>query len=360
MQEHTSLLGREHNYHHPTLVHKVPCDHTPFKGRATEKVATMEFCGQMAIGRSVRLYLVDGVATGILTAEIMNWTGHVLAAPRTRIESVLKRDELARTGIYFLIGPDDQGSGLDRVYIGEGDEIGKRLYQHNKEKDFWERFVAVTSKDMNLTKAHVRYLEGRLISMLKTARKVVVDNSNAPDFRLLPEADIADMDAFLDEVSLILPVIGSTFLQSSAKARRHRDALQQLSDQGAGTLAQPSSVDANTTIFQVENKKAGIKAQAIEVEGEFVVLSGSVGSLKERVSFHDRIKAMREEALASGRARKIDAHTFVLDQDIAFSSPSAAAVFLFGTSRNGRTDWRVEHLGQTYGDWKDALIEQLR
>jgi hypothetical protein len=154
----------------------------------------------MGVGRSVRLYLVDGVATGILTAEIMNWTGHVLAAPRTRIESVLRRDELARTGVYFLIGPDDQGSGLDRVYVGEGDEIGKRLYQHNKEKDFWERFVAVTSKDMNLTKAHVRYLEGRLIGMLKTARKVAVENSNAPDFRLLPEADIADMEAFLEEI----------------------------------------------------------------------------------------------------------------------------------------------------------------
>lgn len=312
----------------------------------------------MASGRSVRLYLVDGVASGILTAEIMNWTGHVLAAPRTRIESVLKRDELARTGIYFLIGPDDQDSGLDRVYVGEGDEIGKRLYQHNKEKDFWERFIAVTSKDMNLTKAHVRYLEGRLISMLKSARKVVVENANSPDFKLLPEADIADMEAFLEEIGLVLPVIGVTFLQTTSR-RRSGEA-----DRSDNSVALGYDVTNNgnsfskDVVFKLDNVRAKISAKAIEADGEFILLSGSVGSLKERESFHDRLKAVRDEALASGRARKLDESNFVVDQDIAFSSPSAAAVFLFGTSRNGRTDWLVEGSGQTYGDWKDRIIDQ--
>lgn len=312
----------------------------------------------MGVGRSVRLYLVDGVATGILTAEIMNWTGHVLAAPRTRIESVLRRDELARTGVYFLIGPDDQGSGLDRVYVGEGDEIGKRLYQHNKEKDFWERFVAVTSKDMNLTKAHVRYLEGRLIGMLKTARKVAVENSNAPDFRLLPEADIADMEAFLEEIALILPVIGSTFLQSTALHGKSVSETMGVSFQDSGQHIANEEQLETSPVFVVENKKAGISAQAIEMGGEFIVLAGSIGSLKERISFNDRMKTFRDEAFESGRARKLGSDRFLLEQDIAFSSPSAAAVFLFGTSRNGRTDWIIQGNGQTYGDWKDSRIER--
>jgi hypothetical protein len=312
----------------------------------------------MGIGRSVRLYLVDGVATGILTAEIMNWTGHVLAAPRTRIESVLKRDELARTGVYFLVGPDDQGSGLDRVYVGEGDEIGKRLYQHNKEKDFWERFVAVTSKDMNLTKAHVRYLEGRLIGMLKSARKVAVENSNSPDFRLLPEADIADMEAFLEEIALILPVIGSTFLQSTSLQNKVGSDGVAASRDNSGLDGDNGEPIKESPVFTVVNKKAGISAHAIEMGGEFIVLSGSIGSIKERMSFHDKMKSIRDEAFASGRARKLDVDRFQLEQDIAFSSPSAAAVFLFGTSRNGRTDWVVDGQGQTYGEWKDLRIDQ--
>lgn len=309
----------------------------------------------MGTGRSVRLYLVDGVASGILTAEIMNWTGHVLASPRTRIESVLKREELARTGVYFLIGPDNQDSGLDRVYVGEGDEIGKRLYQHNKEKEFWERFIAVTSKDMNLTKAHVRYLEGRLISMLKNARKVVVENANSPEFKLLPEADIADMEAFLEEIGLVLPVIGVTFLQVTSRGRTIATIEK---DVAQGALGLDPGKPGGSVIFTVENRKAKITARAIEADGEFIILSGSIGSLKERESFHDRYKSVRDEALASGRARTLDESNFILDQDIAFSSASAAAVFLFGTSRNGRTDWLVEGKGQTYGDWKDSIIDQ--
>jgi len=287
----------------------------------------------------------------MLTAEIMNWTGHVLASPRTRIEAALKREELARTGVYFLVGPDDQGSGLDRVYVGEGDEIGKRLYQHNKEKDFWERFIAVTSKDMNLTKAHVRYLEGQLIQILKAAKKVVVENSNAPDFRLLPEADIADMETFLDEIALILPVIGTTFLQHTSVRKPEKrpvsDAVETTSGDGV----------TDSPIFVVSNAKAGISAKAIEESGEFIVLAGSIGSQKERPSFSDRIKANRDEAFATGRIVAEGDSNFRLDQDIAFSSPSAAAVFLFGTSRNGRTDWLVERSSVTYGDWKESLIE---
>ncbi len=62
-----------------------------------------------AIGRSVRLFLVDGKSTGLITAEIMNWTGHVLSCPRTELPKFLARPEVARTGVYLLHGrdPDD-------------------------------------------------------------------------------------------------------------------------------------------------------------------------------------------------------------------------------------------------------------
>ena len=35
----------------------------------------------MSIGKSVRLFVAEGTPGGLLTAEIMNWTGHVTAAP---------------------------------------------------------------------------------------------------------------------------------------------------------------------------------------------------------------------------------------------------------------------------------------
>ncbi|CAM5528937.1 GIY-YIG nuclease family protein OS=Stutzerimonas stutzeri OX=316 GN=G7024_23870 PE=4 SV=1 [Stutzerimonas stutzeri] len=107
----------------------------------------------------MRLFLVDGTPNGLLTAEIMNWTGHVLTGPRSKLAELVQRPECARTGVYFLVGPDLDDSLRTRVYIGESDDVAQRLKQHNRPeeqggKDFWERVCLITSKDQNLTKAH--------------------------------------------------------------------------------------------------------------------------------------------------------------------------------------------------------------
>ncbi|QDY68815.1 GIY-YIG nuclease family protein [Qingshengfaniella alkalisoli] len=294
----------------------------------------------MLHGRSVRIFLADGSATGILTAEIVNWTGQVVSAPRTRIETALKFDELKRTGVYLLVG-FEAGNELPSVYVGEGDEISKRLNRHSKDehKDFWESFVAVTSKDMNLTKAHARYLEGRLITLLKEAKKCHVLNKTDPPFDKLPKADISDMDAFVGELGLLLPVVGVDFLRKP----------RQTSMDGLPSVS--------TTRFQLHHSSKGIHASAEELDGEFVILQGSTGSLNESVSFDEKRQAFRQQVFESGRAEKIDASTFRLLDDVACSSPTAAAVFLFGTSRNGRTDWLVSGSSTTYGEWKSQFLE---
>ena len=121
-------------------------------------------------GRSIRLFLVDGTPNGLLTAEIMNWTGHVLTGPRSKLSELVQRRECARTGVYFLIGPDPDDPLRHHVYVGESDDVAQRLKQHNRSedqggKDFWEKVCLVTSKDQNLTKAHVKYLESKLIAI---------------------------------------------------------------------------------------------------------------------------------------------------------------------------------------------------
>ena len=115
-------------------------------------------------GRSIRIYLVDGDASGLLTAEVMNWSGKFLVAPRTMLKELAKREEITRTGVYVLAGPDPENPSQDMIYVGEGDNVFKRIAAHDKDvdKEFWVRCVAVISKDLNLTKGHVRYLESGL------------------------------------------------------------------------------------------------------------------------------------------------------------------------------------------------------
>jgi len=150
-------------------------------------------------GKTIRLFLVDGVASGILTAEIMNWTGKVLVVPRTQLAGLAGRPEAKRTGIYCLIGPDPQKQSEDRVYIGEGDNVLNRLAAHDRDesKDFWNRAVVVTSKDENLTKSHGRFLESRLIQIARVEGRAQVDNSTSPPLPSLPEPDVADMEQFI-------------------------------------------------------------------------------------------------------------------------------------------------------------------
>ena len=78
--------------------------------------------------------------------------------PVRSLAEAKQRKELSRTGVYVLVGPPED-SGLPRFYVGEGDPIRPRLEQHAAKKDFWTTCIAFTSKDENLNKAHVQYLE---------------------------------------------------------------------------------------------------------------------------------------------------------------------------------------------------------
>ena len=144
----------------------------------------------MAMGKTIRLYLIDGSPTGPMVAEIINWTGQVVLVPRAQLHELAKREELQRTGVYCLVGPDAEQS-RDRVYIGEADDVFTRLKTHDRDEkqEFWTRAVTITSKDQNLTKAHARFLESRLIELAKRANKAILTNGTSPGPNSLPESD---------------------------------------------------------------------------------------------------------------------------------------------------------------------------
>ena len=222
----------------------------------------------MSDGRSIRLFLADGTPGGLLTAEIMNWTGHVVAAPRSDLAALLKRPETSRTGIYILLGDDPDSVSGTLAYIGEGDEVRTRLKQHARVEDqggkeFWGRAIVLTSKDANLTKAHARYLESRFITLAQQARRSRLINGTASVPLPLPEADRSDMEYFIAQAKIILPVLGVNILRSAAAAVNN----------GGETASAP--VPASSPVFELRLKKEGITAMAQEIDGEFTVLEDS-------------------------------------------------------------------------------------
>ena len=125
------------------------------------------------------------------------------------------REDAGRTGIYLLLGPDPNLPGRQLVYVGEGDQVKTRLVYHDADesKDFFTRAVLIVSKDDNLTKAHGRYLESRIIAAIGDAGRAKLHNGTEPPFRGLPEPEIADMERVLDEIEVLLPVLGFDVLR---------------------------------------------------------------------------------------------------------------------------------------------------
>src|SRR4051812_39348653 len=110
---------------------------------------------------TIKLYLPHGDGTRLRTAEISNWSGKALAAPRTEFDELLAREELQASGVYILTGSDPV-TGKPRAYIGEAEVLKDRLKSH-RSVEFWIGVLVFLSKDENLTKSHIRYLEGRVI-----------------------------------------------------------------------------------------------------------------------------------------------------------------------------------------------------
>lgn len=264
---------------------------------------------------TIKLFLVHGDAKRLRTAELSNWTGKAVAGPRTEFDSILARDEAVNPGVYFLTGVDPE-SGKAAVYIGEAESIRDRLRSHLS-KDFWNHVVFFVSKDETLTKAHVRYLEGRLIEQAKAAGRVTVVNGQASGAKL-PESDREDMEIFLARIHQLMPVLGA-------------DALVPIAATTEGASKAP--------LLYCEIK--GLKATGRQTPSGFVVLKGSQAVLKERASAHQYpyTLAARRRLIEDGTLLEKPAH-YVFTRDSEFSSPSAAATVVHGGSANGLLAWK--------------------
>ena len=261
---------------------------------------------------SIKIFLPGGDPDGLRTIEKSNWSGCGLVIPRSLFGEAKQRKELTRTGVYVLVGPPEE-TGLVRVYIGEGDPIRPRLEQHAAKKDFWTSCIAFTSKDENLNKAHVQYLEARLIVLATQAKRCILDNGNAPQLPSLSESDGADAEGFLAEMMLCFPVLGVGVFS-------------------AGSLSHP----VGTGLFL---KSKGIEARGIETPQGFMVRSSSQAAPAEVPSCHAYLKELRAALIDNGVLKSLGKN-YTFTQDYLFPSPSTAAGVVLGRSANGRIEWQ--------------------
>lgn len=306
-----------------------PCSLWPRKGRYVAST----------FGRTIQLFLVDGTPNGLRKATIHGWTGLTFVATDSTFAALTARPELDRTGIYILHGPDPEKLGTTRAYIGSANSVTERIKQSAAQRAFWQTAIAVTTSDDDLSKGHVEYLEARIIQMALQAKRVELDNGTFPTEhrRRLPEADQANMEQFLINLQTILPVVGLDMLKPQPKA--------------AAELSTP--VDQRTISevhFEIRHK-SGIQAEAVEEDGEFVVLEKS-RCLRETSYAGTTYSVLKESLVEKGVLAPTSDGFLEFVKPHSFSSPSAAAAVVLDRNSNGRTEWKVKGSKQTYADWK--------
>ena len=266
---------------------------------------------------TIKIFLVDGDAEGLRIATKSNWTGEAIVCPRPRFVSVKDRKEFNRPGIYVLVAPDSE-HGSPVIYIGEADPVLPRLEKHFRDLDFWTSAIVFTSTAENLTKAHVQYIEAKLVELARQAKRYTIENKNSPQLPSLPESDQADMEVFLEEMRLVYPILGVTAFET------------------------PSAAPKPTQLLRIQAK--GILATGFEVSAGFVVRKGSQAVRDDQwvKSAHRYGRVLRDSLIEKGVLEKGPDHcTFT--QDYTFDSPSSAAQVIQGRTANGRIDWKDAH-----------------
>lgn len=279
----------------------------------------------MKFGKTIKIFLIDGEPNGRMSCELSNWSGKAYKIPRIKIKDCFDRDDLSSTGVYLLFGKDEEGKDL--IYVGEAENILKRLYQHLSQKDFWNETVVFISKDDNLNKAHVKYLENRLHNIAINAKRYKVENTIIPTQSSISESDRAEMEEFIENIKMLVNTLGHKVFDEKREFIKKQ----------------------KQSIFIAKGAR-GADAQGEPTSDGFLVFKGSKAANSLTPSVPISFIKFREKLIEENIfLDKKEYYEF--SEDYLFSSPSAAALIVLGRPANGLTEWKIKN-GQSLKEFE--------
>lgn len=271
-------------------------------------------------GKTIKIFLIDGDPNGRMSCELSNWTGKAYKIPRIKVKDCSDRNDLTSTGVYLLFGKDDDGK--DQVYIGETESVLKRLNQHLSQKDFWNEVVVFISKDENLNKAHIKYIENRLHDIALSSNRYKVDNSTIPTQSSISESDRAEMEEYIENMRMLVNTLGHKVFDEK------RENINNKKNQ----------------LFQIKAAR-GADASGEPTSDGFLVFKGSKASDSITPSMSPSIAKLRQQLIDKKIINEINGN-HIFSEDYIFTSPSLAAATVMGRNANGLEEWKLK-TGQT-------------
>lgn len=286
----------------------------------------------MPYGKSIELFLVNGTADSLITAELSNWNGKAIKIPRIEVTSC-KREDITQAGVYFLFCKEDDGS--DSVYIGEAENVKDRLIQHlrdyqaEKEKYYWSTAVIFVGRDLN--KALIRYLENRFVEIARNSKRYIVLTKNTYRNTVMKESQIAVMEEFIDNVKILINALGYKLLEPFSQ------------------VESPASEADDEMLFLTSGyAKATGK---VTTEGFVVFEDAIINEKTSTKSLSAGMQKLRQTLIDSDKVQN-----WKTTEDILFSSASAAADFILGYSVSGPQMWKTKD-GRTLKDIENSQTD---
>lgn len=277
----------------------------------------------MARGKSLKIYMMDGTATGRWMCTLSGRTTKAYRIPRKYYKSCSDIEELKKPAVYLLLG-EDEDTGREAVYIGESEDVFDRLGSHVEKKDFWKEAIAFVSLDDHFNKAHVKYLESRLYAIASSVDRYKVMNTAKPKAPSIAIDEQDDMEDFIDNVEILTYALGHTVFES---------------------LVNPADTTDNE-FYYIEGKNISAKMYR-SAEG-YVICKGSKISTATSKSTPQWTLNKRKELIADGSL--VDNE---IVRDVLCTSPSGASDLVTGNSTSGRKKWKNKD-GVTLGEILDS------
>ena len=256
---------------------------------------------------------MDGNPNGRMSCELSNWTGKAYKIPRVKVKDCTDRPDLSTTGVYLLFGKNEKEKDL--VYIGEAEVILKRLTQQLAQKDFWHEVIIFVSKDDNLNKAHIKYLENRLHDIAGKVGRYKIENSVIPTQSSISESDRAEMEEFVENIKLLVNTLGHKVFDEKTEPKTKQKS------------------------FFIKAAR-GADAEGLSTSEGFVVLKKSRVAGSTVASMAQSFLFLRQK-LVDERILIDNGNFLEFAEDYIFSSPSTAATIVMGRNANGLIEWKL-------------------
>ncbi len=258
----------------------------------------------------VTMILKNGTSTGIVQCNLDEWIGVSYKIPRNRLNEAKELKNINNTGVYILFGVDED-TGDDRAYIGEAENIYKRLSQHNKTKDFWNCCLVFVSQDNSLNKAHIKFIENELYNKAKEVGRIIIENDTKPTKSSLDGADEIRAIKFYEKIILLTAVYGYHIFDKVLTEQDVKD----------------------DEIYYIDS--IGLKASGTQTEEGFIVFKCSQSNEEFKKASTQSLRNKWNEL----RTQKVVDNGIFL-KDMIFHSPSTAAAMVLGRNANGLTEWK--------------------